>query len=252
MAMPNDAPSLPAGISLNCAPGSVTLSPSLVKLLTDARENYDWPFKTGKIKSQQEIMDLEARVDTLLKNLTASSAHQIIIEVSTWAGNYKPSHGRIVNASTSVQQSMLAALQLCLASGGSHAGLNALSHLPGISLVIASKIYRFVKPKEGAAVDRHASYFFNSLAVTGCGTAFLREWPNKARKTSRLATYSNSRLLHNLDEYIGVYLPLLNDIATFLNHSNAFNCPVTHQKKKWTPADVEMAAYYWWARNGAK
>ncbi|WP_460110372.1 hypothetical protein [Pseudomonas sp. S3_H04] len=252
MAMPNDAPSFPAGISLTYASGSVLPSQSLVTLLTTARESYDWPFNTGRVKSQQKITDLEATVKRLLKGLTTSSAQQIIAEVSSWAGNYKPSHRRILNASASEQLEMLAAIQLCLVPGGSHAALNALSRLPGISLVIASKIYRFVRPKEGAAVDRHASYFFNSLAVTGRGTAFIREWPNKSRRTSRLATYSNSRLLTNLDEYVNAYLPLLSDIANFLNRKNHFHCPVANQKKSWTPADVEMAAYYWWARNGAK
>lgn len=233
MAMPHDAPSFPAGVSLSSASGSAVPSPSLVQLLTTARQNYTWPLKSGHVPSQQKIIALEQTVAGLLSSLNVSSAHQIIIEVSSWAGNYKPSHTRIVQASAADKQAMLAAIQMCLSPTGCRAGLNALSRLPGISLIIASKIFRFVRPLTGAAVDRHASYFFNSLAVTGRGTAFVREWPTKARKTSRLATYSNSRLLINLDEYVDVYLPLLGDISTFMNVGNTFSCPVTHQTKTW-------------------
>lgn len=252
MAMPHDAPSFPAGVSLSSASGSVVPSPSLVQLLTTARQNYAWPLRSSHVASQQEIIDLEVEVARLLLNLNAASAHQITIAVSSWAGNRKPSHDRIVNASAFDQQAMLAALKLCLSPGGCHAGLNALSQLPGISLVIASKIYRFVSPSEGAAIDRHASYFFNSLALTGRGTAFIREWVKGHNKSSRLATFSNPRLLSNLDEYVNVYLPLLNDLAVSMNRNNAFRCPATSGTKNWTPADVEMAAYYWWALNGAK
>jgi hypothetical protein len=173
--------------------------------------------------------------------------------VSSWAGNNLRSQVRIWNATAAEKRAMLSAIEICITPNRSRDGVDALARLPGLGLVIASKIYRFLKPWEGAAVDRHASYFFNSLSMSGSGTAFVREWSNRARSGSRLAAYTASRYRRNLSEYFDVYLPLLERIANVMNHTKkAFQCPVTQQQQDWTPADVEMAAYYWWARNGAR
>ncbi len=62
--------------------------------------------------------------------------------------------------------------------------LRALAKQPGLSLVMASKVYRFCCPDVRAAVDRHSSYFFNSLPLQAEGgpvgncTRFKREWAN--------------------------------------------------------------------------
>ena len=253
MAIPNDANCFPAGVSLNQVAGLILPSTDLVLLLTKAREDYDWPFGTGAIDSQSEVLQVEVDVANWLSCLNVNTAHKIVCRVSCWAGNNLRAKIRIWNASAAEKRAMLSAIQLCLIPGRAQEGIDALSRLPGLRLVIASKIYRFLKPWEGAAVDRHASYFFNSLLRTGFGTTFVREWSSKARTGSRLAAYTASRHRRNLCEYIDVYLPLLERLANFLNHTkHAFQCPVTSQKKDWTPADVEMAAYYWWARNGLR
>ncbi|WP_285374223.1 hypothetical protein [Pseudomonas sp. lyk4-TYG-107] len=253
MAAPHDASCFPAGVSLNQAAGLILPSAVLVSLITQAREDYDWPFGTGKAISQQRVILLESEVAKLLHHLNEANAQKIVCKVSSWAGNNLRSQVRIRNATSAEKRAMLRAIQICLAPGGAREGIDALSRLPGLRLVIASKIYRFLKPWEGAAIDRHASYFFNSLSMSGRGTAFVREWSSRTRTSSRLATYTSSRHRRNLAEYIDVYLPLLAQIANVLNHTkHSFLCPVSNQKKDWTPADVEMAAYFWWARNGSR
>jgi len=137
--------------------------------------------------------------------------------------------------------------------------VDSLADLPGIGLVIATKIFRFCCPAVGAAVDRHASYFFNSLDVVSSGQdrrkalAFRREWATGAKSTSRLATYTPSGYLWNRDQYAGRYLPFLSSIASSLNDLKVpFMCAATGKQMAWRPTDIEMAAYYWWARNGPK
>jgi hypothetical protein len=138
-------------------------------------------------------------------------------------------------------------------------GLDALSEIPGINLVIASKIFRFTCPYVAAAVDRHASYFFNSLAVVSSihaprkATCFKREWTTGRHSSSRLATFTPGYYRLNRQHYVEAYLPILASIANILNKSNLlYTCAATGNKKVWRPTDVEMAAYYWWATNGAR
>lgn len=150
---------------------------------------------------------------------------------------------------------MQAAISGLITPGQECVGIDALCSLPGISLVIASKIYRFCAPTQGAAVDRHASYFFNSLQVAGGGNAtrFAREWANGRHRTSRLAIYTLSGYVHNKAEYFSAYLPTVTCIAQALNAIPApYTCAARNAPMTWTPADVEMAAYYWWATNGAR
>ena len=137
--------------------------------------------------------------------------------------------------------------------------LDTLSGLPGLRLVVATKVYRFCCPNWGAAVDRHASYFFNSLQITGLdgvrqpSTKFKREWSKGKHTTSRLAIYQSYSHKENLNQFIEQYLPLLHGISESLNSDGiTYTCKATNMQKSWRPCDIEMAAYYWWAKNGPK
>lgn len=257
MAPPNSAQSLPADVCLLAQPGGQLIpSQSLVQLLSQARSAYDWPARTGAQISQQRIRDLEALVGRHLANLIAASAHQIVVEVSRWAGNNARSHARLVAATAAEQAEMFIALEELTSPNMQAAGIDRLCGLRGISLVIASKIYRFCVPTVGAAVDRHASYFFNSLPITASetnATDFRRGWSTGSHTVSRLAIYSPSEYSKNRDEYLDVYLLTLAGIANELNRmAETYHCAATLSPMSWTPADVEMAAYYWWACNGAR
>ena len=252
MPQPNDALVFPLGIQLLY--GGYCPSDSLIDLLVNSRSNYTWPLHTTAALSQQKILDLILSVSNNLRNLNSSTAHSIIVDVSEWAGNNANSHQIIVNANIAQQTAMQTALTH-IVGGRFQAGVDALSRLDGISLVIASKILRFCSPNLGAAVDRHASYFFNSLPVIGHGmsTHFSREWSSGRHTASRLAIYSAGGYVRNRDEYFNTYLPVLLCIATELNNANRqYICAATENACNWTPADVEMASYYWWACNGAR
>ena len=256
MPSPNDTQDLPQGAELIQQPtGQYEPSQAFVDLLVTARSGYDWPAGTGTQLSQKTIHDLEASVANRLAALNAISAHSIVVDVSQWAGNNANSHAAIVGVTDAEKAAMEAAItQLCL-PGHESAGLDALCNLSGIRLVIASKIFRFCAPQRGAAVDRHASYFFNSLPVNnhGMATSFVREWSNGRHTSSRLAIYSRKNHIRNLREYVEKYLPLLAKIVSAMNALPAqYICAAPNQAKNWTPADIEMAAYYWWACNGSR
>lgn len=255
MPIPNDAPIFPVGVTLTKLAGAAELSPSFIAQLVTARQSYDWPAGTGAAVSQQVIIDLELFLRARLAALNPATAHEIVIEVSRWAGNNANSHAQIVTAPPAQQAMMQGAIHNLLSTTTACTGISQLCGLAGVSLVIASKIYRFCAPTVGAAVDRHASYYFNSLPVVGHGhgTAFLREWANGSHTSSRLAIYSARGLSLNQGEYFNTYLPLLTCIVDALNAQPAmYCCAATIILKSWTPADVEMAAYYWWACNGAR
>jgi hypothetical protein len=238
---------------INLSPDSVP-SPALAQLLVATRNGYDWPVGTGAEVSQQNIINLEATVAGRLTHLNAANAHQIVVDVSSWAGNYANPQAQLVAATPAQQEEMLVAIGN-LISGNLAVGIDTLSALPGISLVIASKIFRFCAPQVGAAVDRHSSYFFNSLPIDGHGSAtnFEREWADGQHNISRLAGYAPLVYARNRNEYIQCYLPLLGRIASRLNESDRqYRCAATGELRLWTPADVEMAAYYYWACNGAR
>ncbi|MCU0591243.1 MAG: hypothetical protein MUC57_07195 [Desulfobacterales bacterium] len=237
------------------ANGQCNPSRPLINLLIQARNGYDWPAGTGAVQSQQTILNLEAKVRAYLANLTPASAHAIVEAISLWAGNNANSHDQIVAALPVQQVQMQKAISCLITPGQECIGIDALCTLPGISLVIASKIFRFCSPNQGAAVDRHASYFFNSLQVVGGGAAthFVREWANGRHTTSRLAIYNQSNYAYNKTEYISAYLPILACIAQAMNAGVAlYTCAARKIQMNWTPADVEMAAYYWWATNGVR
>ncbi len=259
MPAPNDNnPSFPAGVSLTPIPGNqYTLSATLVNLLVDARNLYDWPQGTGAANSQQTVINLINTVRNYLSpTITPNDAHQITMAVSAWAGNNANSHQSICRATPAHVSHMQKAITCLITPGHECIGIDGLCALPGISLVIASKIFRFCSPQHGAAVDRHASYFFNSLQIVGQGnvTQFVREWSNGRHNTSRLAIYQQANYARNKAEYFSLYLPIINSVAQALNAAPAhyYTCAVTNTLQAWTPADVEMAAYYWWALNGAR
>ena len=139
------------------------------------------------------------------------------------------------------------------------AALDELSGVPGMRLVMATKVFRFCHPTVGAALDRHTSYFFNSLDVVQPdgtilkATKFRREWTTGAHTRSRLAIYQPNRHNHNRDEFVNVYLPFLESLSAALNDGGVlYTCGSTGSKRKWRPTDVEMAAFYWWALNGSR
>jgi hypothetical protein len=229
--------------------GSLSLSDALVNLLVDARSAYDWPAGTGAAQSQQNILSLEADVAGRMLRLNEGNAHHIVTSVSEWAGNNAQAHKAIVQATSEAQVQMLNSLTLFNAPDGLANAMNTLCSLPGIRFVIASKIFRFCRPEVGAAVDRHTSYFFNSLGVTN----FRREWPNGRHTTSRLAIHNVPAYARNRDEFVTVYLPLLRSMADSLNAIPVpYHCAASGEEKNWHPTDVEMAAYYWGACNGAR
>ena len=244
---------LPAGVKVQKLPdGSLSLSDALVQLLFGARGAYDWPAGTGAAESQQAILNLEAEIARRMQGLDEENAHHIVTLVSEWAGNNFQSHNDIVQATPDGRVEMLNSLRLFKSLDGLAHAIDCLCRLPGIRLVIASKIFRFCCPAVGAAVDRHSSYFFNSLELIslegrrGRATNFRREWSNGIHTTSRLAYFTRASYYHNREEFITVYLPLLRYIANALNALPAlYHCAATGEQKKWRPTDVDMAAYYW-------
>ena len=107
-----------------------------------------------------------------------------------------------------------------------------------------------------AALERaHNTTMEPTMQVVGRGPAthFAREWANGRHTSSRLAIYAVANYTRNKAEYFEAYLPTLACIAQAMNANQApYTCAAQNLKKNWRPADVEMAAYYWWACNGAR
>ena len=252
--------SLPPGVSFSIdADRRSAPSDELISLLVKFREGYCWPSGQTPAESQKTILNLEEEVKAMMATLETEKACAIITRVSNWGGNNALSQREIEGADTSTKQAMKEALQKLNGTETLEKGLRALCAIPGINLVMASKIYRFCFPDQGAALDRHSSYFFNSLQKvtedgTGTGaTKFVREWSTARHKSSRLAIYTQASLERALSEYLTVYLPLLRDIAASLNSRRDFyKSAVDNQSKEWRAADVEMAAYYWWSKHGPR
>lgn len=255
MAPPLDAPAFDSHTYLCISLAEMLCSSeALADLLVDARENYTWRETTAA--SQQKIIDLETETERRIRRLDAENAHWIVQKVSSWGGNYARAQS-VIAAAPPAQKSRLASLiGKLLDPESARSALNELTKQPGVGLVMATKIYRFCCPGRGAAVDRHSSYFFNSLQVRGEGgesrpcTRFKREWASGKHRTSRLAIYSEATCSMNLNEYLATYLPLLGRIAGLLNvKRRGFVCAASRVTKLWRPADVEMAAYYWRSQN---
>ena len=226
-------------------------------MLVKARNSYAWPMGATAADSQRRILDLETETCRRVINLDSEKAHWIVQQVSSWGGNKPPAQQDLESATHNQKEELATAIRRLLRPGSARSALDALSQQPGLRLVMATKIYRFCAPQVAAAVDRHCSYFFNSLCVkeadgrlTKC-TQFKRQWSTSKHKVSRLDVYSIKGHEANLDEYIDTYLPVLTAIAEILNAQRVgYLCAVSCEKQQWRPADVEMAAYHWWSRNG--
>jgi hypothetical protein len=168
--------------------------------------------------------------------------------VSRWGGNRGSASPKIDHASPAEKREFAGLIQALLSPRSFEKALSGLSAKPGLDLVIATKVYRFCWPEGGAAVDRHSSYFFNSLDLmdadgkrTKC-CQFRRQWDGKrtrAGPTSRLAIYDPGGRGRdaNLREYAHCYLPLLSAVAASLNGLGmTFTCAATGAKKGWRSA----------------
>lgn len=260
MPPPNDAPVFGSQLHiLTSQCGGLQLSDELAELFVQAREKYTWPKKQRAEDSQTRIMQLEQQIQIWTANLDGENARLIIQEVSEWGGNNGKAKDAVRNVSETHRQEFATRIGELLTPGAAKSGLRGLTGQPGVDLVMATKIYRFCVPAVGAAIDRHCSYFFNSLcdvrvpgAPTAC-THFRREWINGKHEATRLASFSKAVRESNLQEYFDSYLPLLAAIAASLNSMvGGFRCAVSQIRKAWRPADVEMAAYQWWSRNGSR
>lgn len=258
MPAPNDALVFKSGVQILASDGErMRVSDGLAELLVQAREAYAWPKERTSKESRKRVAELELRVEGLAAHLNSRNAQLILGEVSDWGGNNARAQEAISSASPArCREFERTITELCHTSQRRSA-LRGLADQPGIDLVMATKVYRFCVPNVGAAVDRHCSYFFNSLldrrvpsALTGC-TQFRRQWADGKHRSTRLATYTQSGREWNLDCYLSAYLPLLAGIADSLNRTvGGLLCAATDVRRSWRPADVEMAAYQWWSRNG--
>lgn len=255
MPPPNDAPALRREIHvIESCPQELCLSDMLADVLSEARREYAWKAETAA-ESQEMIIHLEEETERRLKNLDGVNAHWIVQEVSRWGGNNRKAIRAIASASSEQKLELADLIDQLLTPSSSQDALRALTNQRGLSLVMASKIYRFCCLQIGAALDRHSSYFFNSLSLrVEAGeprycTQFKREWANGKRRASRLAVYTDSKCDANLNEYCATYLPLLKAIANALNSQRGgFPCATSGVIRPWRPTDVEMAAYFWWSR----
>lgn len=229
------------------------LSPGLVELLVQAREGYQWG-PTGL----HGIAALEASVQELVERGTDESLYSVLQPIADWGGARAPALNAINNYTHAERIHAAELLRGLLNGGNASAALVGMSDLPGIAFVIASKVYRFVRPDVAAAVDRHASYFFNSLQLrfpdgvaAGLATSFPREWCTAAHDVSRMAVYQRAGLVTTAHQYCTRYLPILESIADWLNLNEiTYDCPVEGNAKQWRPADIEMAAFFWWQAHG--
>ena len=260
MPAPNDASVFNSGVRILASDGGKPrLSDGLAELFLHAREGYAWPKKQTAQESQQRVADLELRVGSLAGSLNSQNAQLILEEVSEWGGNNATAQRAISYASPAQCREFAGLIAEFRHPGQLRSALQGLADQPGIDLVMATKVFRFCVPNVGAAVDRHCSYFFNSLldwrapaVPTGC-TQFRRQWADGKHRATRLATFTQSGREWNLDHYLKTYVPLLAEIADSLNGTvGGFNCAAIDARRAWRPADVEMAAYQWWSRNGPR
>ena len=251
-----DPEAFPGNTQILVSPqGEFIPSTSLVDVFVQGREAYQW--RDSPSSSQQRVIDVEQEVSNLVTDLTPERARKIVSVVLRWEGINGNSQGIIDDAGPDICVEMKSCIRsLACATAGS---LNRLSQLPGLTLVKASRIYRFCCPDNGASLDGHSSYFFNSVPIRSCSarsgfaTEFRREWATEKRTTSRLAIDRPNLYRKNLTEYVQVYLPLLTRLAQFLNeHKVTYSCAATGQQKPWRPIDVQMAGHQWWSENGRR
>lgn len=240
----NERPSfcLPPGVLLTREHAGCRLSESLTALLVSAREAYEWPPGAGAELSQTRLVALEMDICRKMEARDPALAHEVVVMASQWAGNDAQAHARIVQATPEERAVMEKALMQVMNLAAAPAAVEALAALPGVGLVLATKLNRLSMPYMTAAVDEHSAAFFNALPVEGQGFA--------TRFT--LAGDAAVDLTHDTREYWDNYLPLLGCLTQALNAARQrFTSAATGASRSWVPADVEMAAQYWWACNGA-
>lgn len=228
------------------------VSDELAHLLTNARENYHFAGGLAQVAA------LEQHTQEQLTIGTDEALHSILYHVADWGGAQQPALNSIAEYDEERKRHAAQRIRAMHQGGNLQQALLGLCSLPGIGFVIASKVYRFVRPDVGAAVDRHASYFFNSLQLrrldnhpAGLATEFRREWANGTHTTSRMAVYQPDTLHHTAQHYCTRYLPIVASTAAALNRQEIrYHCVQTGRHLGWRPADVDMAAFNWWKHNG--
>ncbi len=233
--------------------GTLAVSPALADLLIEARNNYAWRGLTGD--SQKKIRDLTRDAARTMEMPAPVAIQQLIARIAKWGGGRQDA--RIARWDADDRARAVAATIGLRRMQDISTWLLELAALPGIGLVIATKVFRFVAPDIGAAGDRHSTYFTNSLSVR-CGdgsvelaSCFRREWATGAHAASRWAVYG-AREAETL-EYVERYLPLLKKITASLNAGGRqYTCAARGISVDWTPADVEMAMFFWWAKHGPR
>lgn len=239
--------------------GKIEIPGKLSELLVEARSNYEWPDGIGAGKSQEIIIELENFTANSIEALSPNKAKSVIERVSEWGGNNKKAQNAISCVGVQIRSLMSDILEKIKDSRILYDCLERLSSLPGLRLVMATKVYRFCCPDVGAALDRHTSYFFNSIKIIDkegaerCCTEFKREWSTGKHRTSRLAIYQANSHKFNLQIFIEQYLPILDRLSKAFNENDTcYWCKATKTYKYWRLCDVEMAAYYWWSKNGPR
>ncbi len=236
---------------------TVGLSEELSQLLLEAREGYAWPLGKSPLDSQRDIIQLEEYVSQKMQTLSMSDAQDIVLSVSEWAGI----HGKVFPHFKSLHHEFQNLLHEHIKKFRKPTrvrpidGIYGLNAFPGIGLSLATKVCRFCLPSFGAGIDRHSSYFFNSLRDKNgeAVVAFGREWVNNEKSSSRLAIENTRDWANNPVEYTLYYLPLLRIISKHLNSRKFhYKCAATGESRQWRPCDVEMAADFWWAQNGTQ
>lgn len=197
MPAPNDASVFGSGVRILASDdGKPRLSYELAELLVQARTGYAWPKKRTVKESQKRVVELELWVGSLAARLDSRNAQLILEEVSEWGGNNATAQHAISCASPAQCHEFARLITEVSHPGQLRTALQGLTEQPGIDLVMATKVFTFCVPNLGAALDRHCSYFFNSLldlrapnAPTGC-TQFRRQWADGKHRATRLATFT--------------------------------------------------------------
>ena len=232
---------------------ALVVSPELGELLVQSRNAYAW--RGSPRESQKRMLALTGDAARAMAALNATTLHQLVARIAKWDSGR--TDAAIAGWTTDQREQARAALVELHGGRNVRKWLLELDALPGLDLVLATKIYRFIAPAIGAAGDRHSTYFANSLAVHDDdgplteATDFRREWASGSHAASRWAIYGDKEA--EADEYAERYLPLLAGIANALNASGRpHTCAARGVAVEWLPADVEMAMAFWWAKHGPR
>jgi hypothetical protein len=239
-------------VYLTRSSAEMAVSPALAALLVAARNDCTW--RGTAIESQKRLLSLLADTSRALVAPKPVAVQQLVARISKWDGAGK--EAAVAAWKDDERAVALTALVDLHAGVDVQERLLQLEALPGVGLSLATKIYRFVAPDIAAAADRHSTYFANSLPVQGPNDGelacnFRREWASGSRVASRWAVYGDKEV--EVREYAERFLPLLHGIAAALNAAGlSYICAARRVSCAWTPADVEMAMQFWWAKHGLR